>query len=460
MYTTHHMSQTIPGASTTPAEGQEKGQHTQLLQGGWTFSLLWHLKLGLGYAVVSVLAVVMASTFIACTFDAAGIPAGCTPPNCPINFNDARWLPEEIDIIAENASLATLAEPRRWQTVNGGGWTRDFQSHHGSACANATRAWVELPNGKDTIGIRIEDSIPLPSPRHTGMVYLNGWELEYTGSDDHHVKGLGVWITKVRQENNVLHWEAGGVLTDKNADDPYRVCYYYTVVMWDTDIIDAYVIQDNFEHTQTFVHEDSQTAGLRVLAGEHDGPPAPWVVPRGFGLMFTGDTVDHHLLQVAFRLDDTLLWNIPLFDRIFWESAMILKDNSTRSFIGTEMVSIVGGLRVSIRQGKNIALRPRGPASGGGCLISPSAHAEWVTVPDLPYDYAVPVLAGWDIGYPCGDHEVKKIGTRITHFYYEKAPGASRGTLRYRVASVLQDKNADDGLVSRYRVNVLGFNRD
>jgi hypothetical protein len=194
------------------------------------------------------------------------------------------------------------------------------------------------------------------------MVYLNGWELEYTGSDDHHVKGLGVWITKVRQENNVLHWEAGGVLTDKNADDPYRVCYYYTVVMWDTDIIDAYVIQDNFEHTQTFVHEDSQTAGLRVLAGEHDGPPAPWVVPRGFGLMFTGDTVDHHLLQVAFRLDDTLLWNIPLFDRIFWESAMILKDNSTRSFIGTEMVSIVGGLRVSIRQGKNIALRPRSPA--------------------------------------------------------------------------------------------------
>jgi hypothetical protein len=87
-------------------------------------------------------------------------------------------------------------------------------------------------------------------------------------------------------------------------------------------------------------------------------------------------------------------------------------------------------------------------------------HAQWVTVPDLPYDYAVPALAGWDVGYLCGDHEVRRIGTRITDFDYEKAPGASTGTLRYRVTSVLHDKNADDGLRSRYKVNILGFNRD
>lgn len=458
MYTPHHTSQAIQDTSVTLTAERKKRQCILLPQSGWTFSLGQYLKRVLGYVMVGGLAVMMASTFIACSFNPGGLPLGCAPPDCPIDFNDGKWIPEEIDLIAENAALATLTKPRRRKTVNGAE-AYDFQSYHGSACADATRAWVELPNGEDLIGIRIEDSIPLPSPNHTGLVYLNGWELEYTGGDDHHVKGLGAWITKVRQKNNALHWEAGGVLTDKNGDDPYRWCYDYTVVMWDTDIIDAYVIQDNFEHSQTFVHEKGKTAALRLLAGEQDGPPAPWVVPRGFGMMFDGYTADHHLLQVAFKLDDALLWNIPLFDRIFWDSAMILKDNGTRSFFGTEMVSIVGGLRVGMRQERRISLKPRSPASGG-CIQPPSTHAQWVTIPDLPYDYAVPVLTGWDIGYPCGDHEVKKIGTRITDFNYEKASGALTGTLHYRVASVLQDKNADDGFLSRYNVNVLGFRRD
>jgi hypothetical protein len=52
------------------------------------------------------------------------------------------------------------------------------------------------------------------------------------------------------------------------------------------------------------------------------------------------------------------------------------------------------------------------------------------------------------------------MGTQITHFGYEKAPGAATGTLSYRITSVLQDKNADDGMLARAKVNVLGFRRD
>jgi hypothetical protein len=29
-----------------------------------------------------------------------------------------------------------------------------------------------------------------------------------------------------------LSWEAGGVITDKNGDDPYEWCYAYTIVFW------------------------------------------------------------------------------------------------------------------------------------------------------------------------------------------------------------------------------------
>jgi hypothetical protein len=404
-----------------------------------------------------VLALGIAGAFTACSFNPGGLPIGCEPPGCPVDFSDGKWIPEEIDIIAENAALTTVTNVQRRRSPNGDG-SNDFQSHHGSGCADATRAAVRLPNGEDLVGIRIQDNIELPSLKHTGMVYLNGWELSYSG-DDHNVKGLGAWITKVRQENGALHWEAGGVLTDKNADDAYRWCYAYTVVMWNTDVIDAYVIQGNFEHSQTFVHERSQTATLRELPGAHEGPTVPWVVPRAFGLMFDGDYVDHHILQAAVEFDDAISWQGPWFSDIVWRGLMILNDNSTRSFLGTEMVSIVGGPKVGMRPGR-FSMQARTPA-GGGCIKQPgSTRAEWITVPDLPYDYAVPVLAGWDIGYPCEDHELKKMGTQITHFGYEKAPGAATGTLSYRITSVLQDKNADDGMLARAKVNVLGFRRD
>jgi hypothetical protein len=92
--------------------------------------------------------------------------------------------------------------------------------------------------------------------------------------------------------------------------------------------------------------------------------------------------------------------------------------------------------------------------------LANSVHSATVSVPNLPYDFAVPVLAGWDLAYPCSDHEMKTIGAWIEDGSYSIASGASTGTLRYKVASVLRDKNADDGMGAAYKVNIVGFHKD
>ena len=436
-----------------------------------TFSPVQSFKRILKYAAVGASAVVIAGMLVACSFEAPPIPGYCNPdadPNCPINYNDGRWIPEEIDLLADTASETSLTSGDRWdidQPTYNGTAGNVFRTKHGFGCAEANRGWVELTNGNDTIGVSIEDSEFMPPPMDNGMVFLNGWSLKYKGSD-HEVKGVGVSIFNVRREamssGHTLRWQTHFTLTDENGDDDYEGCYYYTIVMWNSDgegdKIPAYVIQNNADHSQTFVTEYAAKAGIRFLDYEHSGPPfQAAVVPRGFGLMYDGE--DRHVLQLGFDFASSM--TPGFYDPIRGRIAAILKDNSTRRFLATASVSVVGGVGVRWQlDGGSSSLQPRAKRS---CptLTSPSSRTEWKQA-TVQGDFAVPVLSKWDVGDICADHHLRKAGVSIDDWYYEKEPNAQYGVLHYQVTSTFYDDLGpfgSHGSQANYNVDILAFNR-
>jgi hypothetical protein len=84
-------------------------------------------------------------------------------------------------------------------------------------------------------------------------------------------------------------------------------------------------------------------------------------------------------------------------------------------------------------------------------------HLEFYSVGNVPYDYATPVLTGWDMQYACPDHHVERIGVYLVEFEYVKDPNAATGTLNYTICSTMRD-DSDNGHLAKYKVSVLGFN--
>jgi hypothetical protein len=77
-------------------------------------------------------------------------------------------------------------------------------------------------------------------------------------------------------------------------------------------------------------------------------------------------------------------------------------------------------------------------------------------IEDVPFEYAFPVLTGWDIAIGCGDEHVTEIGVRIDTLSY-LPPAENGGTLSYRVRSLFRDKNGRPGHEISHRVSILGF---
>jgi hypothetical protein len=84
-------------------------------------------------------------------------------------------------------------------------------------------------------------------------------------------------------------------------------------------------------------------------------------------------------------------------------------------------------------------------------------------VPNVPFDFAMPMLVGWDIGDVCTDHHVKEIGVWIDSWEYNP----DTHTLVYTVSSVFDDDGSSvpflgshsKGSVGNYKVHILGFNK-
>jgi hypothetical protein len=336
---------------------------------------------------------------------------------------------------------------------------------------------------EDHVGFRIQDREAVPfAVADAGTVILNGWDLRYTNGD-HQVKGLGTAIFNIREAISVkngleLSWEAGGVLSDKNGDDGYKWCYWYTLVLWSRGAFDA-VVPWQHDVSTTFVASSDTDSGTALLdlpgrfpLPPYHGPQA--VVPRGFGFL-RGGRDDTEVLQVGFDLGPPT--PVIAGNEITWTSQTIFKDDSTvDSYVAAALVTVLSGTSVELWQPPTVLhltdnapegleeenelhLHPHEPC---GWTCSGSADEQYLesySVENVPFDYAIPVLTGWDIKYAKEDHHVKRIGVYLVEFEYVPDPTTNTGTLHYTIFSTLRDDSNNGYYGPKYQISVLGFNK-
>ena len=367
-------------------------------------------------------------------------------------------------------------------------------AYHGFSCAESNERGTE-----DLL--KIEESLEIPPYAGDATVFLNGWRMNYLSSD-HHVAGVGTMISNIRLEDKSLKWQAAGLLSDDNFDDGYKWCYFYTVVAWNPANLDLAVdhkdgscdsrnpaeanffITDNEKTTTalssfpTFLYNPAFASGKTVA-----------ILPRGFGFKWSAkcDT-DHHLLQLGLNMDHDEIFvengkkyrkgfleeltpvpvpqpppsnTVNQVDAGFasWDTYAIFKDNEGRRGYGFgEMASGLGGRDVGVIQPPFSILPDEDVGFPSACLEEPQGEkTEQVVIENVPFEYALPMLTGWDIHYGCDDEHVTELGTWLDDIHYDKNPGAPGGTLNYTFSSLLKDKNDSPGHGSSHKVTILGF---
>jgi hypothetical protein len=346
----------------------------------------------------------------------------------------------------------------------------------------------KLDSDVSRFALKVEQSVQIPSAYNRATVFLNGWQVNYLG-DDQNVLGLGTLITNIRFEDQRLTWDAAGLLRDDDADEEYNWKYHFTVIAWNSTQINAVVdhgsgniCSDNFFYAKN----DGTTTALSAFSSFINNPAAFTSsrtvagVPRGFVMAWAGGSfwdwlvgADNHLLQLAYNLDHTEIFveNKKKYKKgeaviapplptaashvgsgfVSWNSYAILKDDDARrdSWFG-EVVSGMGGSDVGVLQ-PPFSLRPLDPTSCpeiGGAGVK----TEEFVIDSIPFEYAVPMLTGWDLQYGCDDQHVKEIGVWI-----EDDWSYSAGTLRYKLSSILRDDDNDPEHFRRHKVSVLGL---
>jgi hypothetical protein len=342
------------------------------------------------------------------------------------------------------------------------------------------RASAFLHDGKDYI--KVEQGVPIPDYANQATVFLNGWKVDYSNGDEN-VLELGVAITKIKLDRGRLTWNAFGILRDNDGAEAIDFYYYYTVIAWNTLALNLIIDQGdpdhicspgtNFPANAYYAHSNGRTA----LSSYHSfilNPSFPpnrpvAVLPRGFGFGYTGG--DHDLLQLAYNLDhsEILVRDGKRYDKgadnlvgaplpnppaghmgsgfVSWNTYAIFKDNGDNDFIFGEIVSALGGNDVAILQPPfSILPRKAGDNHGGGGVKS-----ERFTIENIPYQYAIPMLTGWDLHYDGDDHNVREVGITIDGWLY------SGGTLTYYLSSILRDDDMYPRHQFDHKVTVLGI---
>lgn len=376
---------------------------------------------------------------------------------------------------------------------------KGLKIQHGHSCAQA-----EIAASRDSIGMRISEFAEMPES-YDGTVFLNGWHLKYRNKD-HHVIGLGSAIfnienVQIGRIHHLLRWHAGGVLSDKNGDDPYEWCYDYTLVFWPKAIhpilggfdinvqvsdksgklvfVDTQTKRSSALHTivGTFPGQIPATSNVRDhRAGLRSGIPS--ALPNGFAMAWDA-TDDNHILQVAFDLGNLA----PPVNLAGWTSHTIFKDNDNKpGYYASEIVSVISGSSVNVWQPAKVLVTEGASPDAkpveqsnvfdvfplakkdrpGAVLGSGSGRVYHVRVNDVPFDYAIPILSGWELHYSFEDHHVRTAGVSLRDFKTERNPNGKL-TLHCTIETILQD---DGGLFGgsigsgdRLKIGVLGINR-
>jgi hypothetical protein len=351
--------------------------------------------------------------------------------------------------------------------------------------------------------IKVQQSVSLPVYSDQALVFLNGWKLDYVG-DDHYVLALGSAITDIHFDPKLhtLTWTALGLIRDNDGKKGYDWTYQFTVVAWSNLNLSAFVDQGAFPQTLTssnctdelpdnyFYSTNSGTSDalscfLSFLQNSSFAANAAVaVLPRGFG--FTWNDSDHNLFQLAYNMDhsevlaDSRKYNklgqqIPApvpnppathVDSGFvsWSPYAIFEDNDNRrDYTFAEVVSGLGGNDVGVVQPPFSTLPTAADAPFLGIFSScgevggqPTVTEQHV-IENIPYQFAIPMLTGWNMRYLCSDQHVRHVGVWIDDWSYQPPSGASGGTLRYTLSSILDDNDSTRTHVVSDRVTVLGL---
>lgn len=363
---------------------------------------------------------------------------------------------------------------------------------HGSACAKSEKS------GREDI-LKLQQTLELPTYATQATVFLNGWNLTYL-SKDHEVAGLGTLIGKISVERNTLKWQAAGILSDGNFDDAYSWCYYYTVIAWNPTQIDLSVdhkdggcgsgdsnspIETNFfDYRNDGAGETTSLVSVSSFLQNpaFENAPTVAILPRGFGFRW-GSCEDHHLGQIAYNLDHSdvfvekerkyrkqlqdVVLTLPNNSSrvgsgfVSWQTFGIFKDNSTkRDYSLSELVSGMAGNELRLIQ-PPFSILPTDDESKP-CQSEGGADGTEIVVENVPFEVAIPMLTGWELGYGrqdsgCEDQHIAEVGIWINEWSYTKLPGASTGTLRYKLSSRFRDQNSQPGHYFRHKVAILGL---
>lgn len=383
--------------------------------------------------------------------------ASCTRPNPFYLCGD-----EQRCQVLSKATLKSATEAKEDTVLEA---KDEIVIRHGHACAEA-----DQKPGEDQVEVvRLAGASTLPAFVKQATVVLNGWHVTRKDGSDLQAAGFGTLIANVALAGSSLTWDAVGAFGDEYFDDEYTWCYHYTIVGWDDGVIDAQSVESpdptcvDYKDPVAGLFSRPQTLSVPAIAGK----PKVAVLPRGFALIR-----DHqHLLQVAYNLDhgEPLVWYGPrpqatsqpdsVVDTGFvsWESKAIFQDQSPGGALCLgDATALVAGSGVGVLQPPFSILPDELPS--GGCISSGQLgkHTRELVVTNVPFEFAVPMLTGWSLGYQCGDENVAEVGAWVESFSWNKS-GSGPGTLRVQVAAILRDEDSADHWTEKMRLSILGF---
>ena len=302
----------------------------------------------------------------------------------------------------------------------------------------------------------IPGSFELPAYADRATVFLNGWRLLYLNGD-HHIRRIEVELREIGITGSTLNWEARGLLADDDFNDDYSFCYTYTVIGWNSRSIDAAAANGDPPANSVGADAHAIMPTFRAIPAALRGKETLAVLPEGFFLQVPDGEGDRHLLQAGSNIDHSALYleqgrtygalgqpmiaaDASRFDRNFasWNYTALFSDNDLddeTTHIG-RFGLLAGDDLTLIQPPFTLKATEDSGTFGGGCFGSPfppGLQSKEVEVVNLPFDYAVPILSGWSLEYPCDDEHVLDIGVWLDDIAYEKDPNEETGVLRYRV---------------------------
>jgi len=352
--------------------------------------------------------------------------------------------------------------------------------------------------------VKVEQHVSLPAYATRATVFLNGWQLAYA-PPDHEVMAVGALITKIKHDPRArtLTWTAAGMLRDADLAAAETFTYHYTVIAWNDTALnlsvdhgsaDTFCNPDTDLPDKSFLALNNGSTALSAFSVFAHAPALPpskpvAILPRGFG--FAWYDGDHNFLQLGYNLDyseifaergkvynnngnhvhkvgDLIGIPAPLpgtgsrVDSGFvsWNTFALFKDDAFRKdYLFSEMVSTLGGTDVGLIQ-PPFAVLPRKPGEKA-TYWTPSYPCGVTTedrvIENVPYEYAIPILTGWDLAYETDDQHVKELGISIDDWDWIYTAGSPGGTLHYRLSSTLRDKDAKPRHCARHKVAVVGI---